>query len=448
MSVVTLQHYPMTLLVLGISHRSAPIDVLEKLAVPADLAAKALASVSQREHVTEAVVLSTCNRVEVYANVTRYHGGMADLRDHFAEWSGLAPADFGHLTYDRFEREAAEHLFAVASGLESMVVGERQIHGQVRQAFATAMDEGTAGTLLNRVFRQAVRVGRRARAETEIAGGAASIVDLALGTAQQHLTSQTPAVLLVGAGKIGGMAGHRLVADAGRLAVANRTPAKAESLVERIGGQAHGLDDLPDLLAQSDLVVTSTDATRPVITTNDLRSAMMQRPDRPLVVVDLAVPRDVEAGAHSIPGVRIVDIESLRMIVAQGPTGDCVRAARRLVSGEADGFQAWCRGVQAGPTIASLRQRAEAIRLAELERVRAKLSHLDDAQREAVDTVTKGILNTLLHEPSVRLKGLVDTPDGERFVRAISHLFDLEPTLPESLVEPPQGDDQPADDDW
>ncbi|WP_114593500.1 glutamyl-tRNA reductase [Euzebya pacifica] len=417
----------MTLLVLGLSHRTAPIDVLERLAVPADLTAKALLSLTQREHVQEAVVLSTCNRVEVYANVTRYHGGMADVRDHLAEWGGLDPTTFAHLTYDRFDREAAEHLFAVASGLESMVVGERQIHAQVRQAFADALEEGAAGPVLNRVFRQAVRVGRRTRSETGIADGAASIVDLALATAEQYLTSEAPNVLVVGAGKIGGMAGTRIAEDAAHVAVANRTVEKADGLVERIGGSAHGLDELPALLAAADLAITSTDASQPVITVHDVRRAMQQRPDRPLVLVDLAVPRDIDTDVHAIPGVSVVDIESMRSVVAQGPTGDAVRDARAIVAQEADDFLAWSRGVQAGPTISALRQRAEVVRLAELDRLKAKLSGLDDAQRDAVDALTKGILNTLLHEPTVRLKGLVDSPDGERFVRALSHLFDLAP---------------------
>ena len=417
----------MTLLVLGLSHRTAPIDVLERLAVPADLTAKALLSLTQREHVQEAVVLSTCNRVEVYANVTRYHGGMADVRDHLAEWGGLDPTTFAHLTYDRFDREAAEHLFAVASGLESMVVGERQIHAQVRQAFADALEEGAAGPVLNRVFRQAVRVGRRTRSETGIADGAASIVDLALATAEQYLTSEAPNVLVVGAGKIGGMAGTRIAEDAAHVAVANRTVEKADGLVERIGGSAHGLDELPALLAAAVLAITSTDASQPVITVHDVRRAMQQRPDRPLVLVDLAVPRDIDTDVHAIPGVSVVDIESMRSVVAQGPTGDAVRDARAIVAQEADDFLAWSRGVQAGPTISALRQRAEVVRLAELDRLKAKLSGLDDAQRDAVDALTKGILNTLLHEPTVRLKGLVDSPDGERFVRALSHLFDLAP---------------------
>lgn len=416
----------MTLLVLGLSHRTAPIDVLERLAVPAAEMPKALASVTQREHVLEAVVVSTCNRVEVYANVTRYHGGITDLRDHLAEWGGLALDDFAHLAYDRYDRDAAEHLFSVASGLESMVVGERQIHGQVRDAFGVALEEGAAGTLLNKVFRQAISVGRRTRAETPINEGAASIVDLALATAAPTVPD-TPRVLLVGAGKIGGMAGARLADTAAAITIANRTPHKAQMLADRIGGTPVGLGAIPNALAEVDLVVTSTDATQPVIDIEDLRAAMARRPDRPLVLVDLAVPRDVHPDAHTVPGVGVVNIASLREVVAQGPTGDAVRAARQIVVEEADEFLAWTRGVQAGPTIAALRGRAEEVRLAELERLSAKLADLDDTQREAVNALTKGILNTFLHEPTVRLKDLVDTPDGERFVRALIHLFDLTP---------------------
>lgn len=420
----------MALLVLGISHRTAPVDVLERLVVPADLHPKALASVMQREHVLEAAIISTCNRVEVYADVTRYHGGMADLRDHLAEWGGLAPEAFSHLTYDRFDADAAEHLFAVASGLDSMVVGERQVHAQVRQAFAWAIDEGCAGSVLNRVFRQAVRVGRRVRAETAISEGAASIVDVALATAEHSLTTAAPVVTLVGAGKIGGMVAVRVAERASRVLVANRTLAKAQSLAERIGGIAQSLDAVPQALIESDMVVASTDSSRPVVTIEDLRRAMMARPDRPLVLVDLAVPRDVERGAHELPGVTVVDIEALRRVVTQGPTGDAVHDARTIVAEEAQAFAAWSRGVQAGPTIVALRLQAEGVRQAELGRLASRLGGLDTAQREAVEALTKGIVNTLLHQPTVRLKQLVDTPDGERFVRALTHLFDLDPDGP------------------
>lgn len=416
----------MTLLVLGLSHRTAPVDLLDRVAVPADLHAKALASVVQRDHVLEAAIISTCNRVEVYANVTRYHGGVADLRDHFAEWAGVAPEHFAHLTYDRFDTSAAEHLFAVASGLDSMVVGERQIHAQVRQAFATAIDEGTAGTVLNRVFRQAVRVGRRTRAETAISEGASSIVDVALAAGRSHLPAARPVVALVGAGKIGGMVGTRVAEEADRVLVTNRTLEKAEALADRIDATAHPLEELPLVLAAADLVVTSTDASQPVIEVEALREAMAARPDRPLVLVDLAVPRDVARGAGDVPGVTVVDIEALRRVVTAGPTGEAVRAARAIIQEEAEGFAAWSRGVQAGPTIQALRGRAEEVRTAELARLSGKLASLDDAQREAVEALTRGIVNTLLHEPTVRLKGLVDTPDGERFVRALTHLFDLD----------------------
>jgi glutamyl-tRNA reductase len=416
----------MTLLVLGISHRTAPVDLLDRLAVSAELHAKALASVLQREHVEEAVILSTCNRVEVYANVTRYHGGMADLRDHFSEWGGIAPEQFAHLLYDRFDQSAAEHLFAVASGLDSMVVGERQIHSQIRQSFATAVDEGAASSLLNRVFRQAIRVGRRTRAETAISDGAASIVDVALATARQSMVVDAPVVALVGAGKIGGMVGTRVAAEAAAVLVTNRTESKAQGLAERIGGTAHPLDDLGPVLAQADMVISSTDSTRPIITLDAVREAMATRPDRPLVLVDLAVPRDVERGARELPGVTVVDIDALRRVVTQGPTGDAVRDARAIVVEEAAGFIAWTRGVQAGPTIASLRSQAEAVRQAEIDRLASRLGTLDDVQRKAVDALTKGIINTLLHEPTVRLKQLVDTPDGERYVRAVTHLFDLD----------------------
>jgi glutamyl-tRNA reductase len=426
----------MPLLVLGLSHRTAPADLLDACAVPADLQGKALASVLQREHVREAVVLSTCNRVEVYADVSRFHGGVADLRDHLAEWAGVAPEVVAGAATDHFDTAAAEHLFAVSSGLDSMVVGERQIHAQVRQAFATAMEEGAVGPVLNRVFRQAVRVGRRVRSETAISDGGASIVDLALTTGTAQVATARPAVALVGAGKIGGMAGARLAAAAARVHVVNRSADKATRLADRLAPQvptaACGIDELEAVLAEVDLVVTSTDAPRPVITVAALREAMARRPDRPLVVVDLAVPRDVEPGAVDVPGVTVVDIQSLRrVVVADGPAADAIAEARAVVAAEARAFAAWSRGVLAGPAIAALHRRGEDVRQAELQRLAGRLASLDPAQREAVDALTRGIVGTLLHAPSVRLKALVDSPDGQRDVRALAHLFDLDLDLDE-----------------
>ena len=396
------------------------------MAVPAEHLPKALTSLLQREHVLEAVVLSTCNRVEVYAHVTRFHGGMADVRNFFAEWSGLPPEDFVDATYDYFDDRAAAHLFAVASGLESMVVGERQIHLQVKQAFKCAQSEQASGRILQSLFRQALHVARRTRNETGISEGAASMVDVGLDAATQVLGDlRGRVVLIVGAGKMGGMAAGRVRGSAERILIANRSADKAQQLAGRVGGQMLDLADLAWGLAQADLVLTSTGAPLPVVEQDAVAQAMQHRPDRPLVLVDLAVPRDVEPGCSCVPGVTVLDVDTIRTVTDTGRTGEEAAKARVLVDEAAARFAAWRRAVQVEPTIAALRARAEDVRAAELDRLGSRLLELDERQREAVEAVTKRIVNTLLHEPTVRLKAIGDARGDDAYAAVLRELFDL-----------------------
>ena len=417
----------MSVLVLGLNYRSAPVGLLEQVAVPADLLPKALTSLLQRDHVLEAVVLSTCNRVEVYAHVTRFHGGVADLREFFAEWSGLPPEAFVDLAYDYYEEQAAAHLFAVASGLDSMVVGERQIHLQVRQAFAEAEAHGSTGRVLSALFRQALRVGKRTRTETGVSAGAATMVDVGLDAASQVLGAiDGHTVLVVGAGKMGGMAATRLRdRGAGTILVANRTEAKSERLADRIDGDVVEFEAVGDGLAQADLVLTSTGSPSPVIDHDAVAAAMEQRPQRPLVLLDLAVPRDVDPGCASVAGVTVLDIDAVRTLTDQGEHAEEAAKARAIVEMEAAKFAGWTRAARVEPTIAALRVRAELIRQAEIQRLAGRLGELDERQRQALDALTKGIVNTLLHEPSVRLKSLADGHRGEQEAAALRELFDL-----------------------
>jgi glutamyl-tRNA reductase len=415
-----------SVLVLGLNYKSAPIGLLERMAVPAEHLGKALDSLCKRDHVLEAVVLSTCNRVEVYAHVSRFHGGVADVRNFFSDWSGLPPEDFVDATYDHFDDSAAAHLFAVASGLDSMVVGERQIHLQVRQAFQTAQAEKACGRVLENLFRQAISVGRRTRVETAISDGAASMVDVGLDAATKILEDlRGCTVLIVGAGKMGGMAAGRVRGSADTILIANRSREKAQRLAERVEGTVLDLADLTEGLAAADLVLTSTGATLPVIEQDAVAAAMKRRPDRPLVLVDLAVPRDVEPGCSFVPGVTVLDVDTIRTVTETGRTGAEVAKARELVDEAARRFGAWRRSVQVEPTIAALRARAEQVRTAEVSRLAGRLTDLDERQREAVEALTKGIINTLLHEPSVRLKEIADARGDDTHAAAVRELFDL-----------------------
>lgn len=418
-----------SVLVVGFNYRTAPVALLERLAIPQERLGKAIHSLVSRDHVAEAVVLSTCNRVEVYASVTRYHGAMGDLRSFFGEWAGLAPEDFASVAYDYFDEGAAAHLFAVVSGLDSMVVGERQIHLQVRQAFKDAQAHGSAGRMLGTLFRQALRVGRRVRGETDLSAGGASMVDAGIEAAERVLDDIAGrSVLLVGAGKMGGLAATRLAERVRSITVTNRTPEKAGYLAERVGGRVVPMTGLWREVAEADFVVTSTAATHPVLLREDIQAAMRDRSDRPLVVLDLAVPRDVEPGCGAVPGVTVLDIDDVRRLSTAGATGAAVSKAREIVDEEVAGFASWTRSVSVDPVIAALRTRADEVRRGELDRVSGKLAGLDDRQRQAVEAMSKAIVARLLHEPTVRLKQIAERRGAEQYTNAVQELFDLDDT--------------------
>jgi glutamyl-tRNA reductase len=440
---------PMSLLVVGCNHRSADLPLLERLAVPAEALPKALRSLTGLDHVLEAVVLSTCNRVEIYAHVTRFHPGLQELRGWLAERGDIHPQDLDDLQYSYHDDRAAAHLFAVASGLDSMVVGERQIAVQVKQAMEVARTEGSARRVLQRLFRQAVQVGRQVRRETGVSQGASSMVDVGLDVACDRLGTPLAhrRVLLVGAGKMGGLTADRLRAEGtGQVDVWNRSDDKAQRLAARVDGRVVGGSRLEDAVADADLVVCTTGAPEPVLDLDLVAGAVQARratadaaygsASRRLVLLDLAMPRNVDPRCAELPDVSVVDIADVRA-VADGTRDDlrgtaragrlaaAVADARRLVDEEADRFLAWTRASEVEPTIRALRQTAEAVRTGELDRLSGKLASLDERQRDAVEALTRGIVNTLLHTPTVRLKELADRGGAELHADTIRELFEL-----------------------
>jgi glutamyl-tRNA reductase len=428
----------MSLLVVGCNHRSADLALLERLAVPSEQLPKALGQLTGFEHVLEAVVLSTCNRVEVYANVTRFHPGLHEVRSWLAERGDIHPQDLDELQYSYHDDRAAAHLFAVAGGLDSMVVGERQIAVQVKQVMEVARAEGTAGRVLQRLFRQAVRVGRRIRRETQISSGASSIVDVGLDAVRDRLgaTLAGRRVTIVGAGKMGALTADRLEGlGVEAVKVWNRSPDKAARLAARVAGRVVSDGELAEALADSDVVVCTTGATQPVLDVDLVTRAVASRGGdggaTPLVLLDLAVPRNVDPACRELTGVEVVDIEDVRRIVDRGVTGEVLTEARGIVDEEAARFLAWTRASHVEPTIRAVRRHAEDVRRGELERLSSRLSTLDDKQREAVETLTRGIVNTLLHEPTVRLKELADRDGAELHADALRDLFQVEVDQPE-----------------
>jgi glutamyl-tRNA reductase len=427
----------MPVFVVGANFRSAPLELLERLAVDHEQRPKVLAGLLDQEHVHEAVVVSTCNRVELYTAISRFHGAAGDVRRFLAGLHGMDLGEFAHHLYDYYEERAVRHLFTVAAGLDSMVVGEAQILGQVREAFQAAQAERSVGPVLSALFTRAIKVGRRVRSETGIGAGRASTVTVGLRVAHEQLGGLAGRrALLIGAGNLARLAGRSLrEAGAGELVVANRTPAAGAALARELGGRAVALERVADELAAADLAIAATAGSTPTVTAAAMTAAMANRAaDGPLVLLDLGVPRDVEPAVRERPGVVLADLDALRAVLEtdEEPRREAERV-RALIAEEADAFMGGRREARLAPTIRALRSRAEQVRQQELARAATRLAGLDERQRAAVDAVTRGLVNKLLHDPMVRGKTLAARPDGDLYVAALRELYGLDP--------------RPADDD-
>lgn len=417
----------MSVLVVGLTYRKAPVELLERFAFDASSLPKALHQLTSAEHVREGVILSTCNRTEVYALVTGFHAGLAELRRFLSEVHHVAAEDFGAVLDSRYEEDAVSHLFAVASGIDSMVIGEPQILSQIRESFRAATDEHAAGPVLSALFRHAIRVGRRARSETAIGamvktftGAGADIAREALGS----LAGRT--VLVVGAGKMSDVAARRMAREGATVLVANRTAARAKALATTIGGEELPLTSLAAGLVRADLVLSSTGSPEPIVTRDAVAEAMAVRPDRTLVLLDLAVPRDVEPSASEIDGVIVRDLDDLREALAPGAEQlQEVERVRGIIDEEVPRFSRWQRAHHLAPLIEALLTRGEEARDRELRRAASRLSRLDPDEKEAVEMLTRSIVAKLLHGPMSAVKQKAGTTDGEGLARAIRELFDL-----------------------
>jgi glutamyl-tRNA reductase len=419
----------MPVLSLGISYRRATVDLLERLAFGEEDLPKAYHHLFGLGSVSEAVILSTCNRIEVYAEVARYHQGFQDLKRFLAEARDVAVEDFAEPLYSHYEDHAAEHLFSVAAGIDSMVVGEPQILSQVREAFKRADREEAVGPALAGLFRHAIRVGRRARGETEIGASPGAFVHAGAVLAEEHLGGlEGRSLLVVGAGKMGSLA-IRALRDRGvsSVRVLNRSPERAARLAARAGAGHGSLGEMQAALAEADLVVSSTGATGTVIGVEEVTAAVHGR-ERPLFLLDLAVPRDVDPSARELPSVRVADIDDLRGVVDAGREGedDELDRVRAIVAEETARYAGRRREAKLAPLIAALHERGEVVRAEELERLAGRLAGLSDREREALDALTRGIVKTLLHDPVVRLKELSARGAADAHARALAELFGLD----------------------
>jgi glutamyl-tRNA reductase len=404
--------------------------LLERMTVAPSGLPKALHALASREHLAELVLLSTCNRTEVYARTTRFHDGVDDVRHFLAEQASLDADDLAEQLYTYHDDAAVAHLFGVAAGLDSMIIGESEILGQVREAWQAAEGEGTTGQLLSRTFRQAVEVGKRARTETGIGRHAVSISSAAVMVAGERLGSLAGRrVLLLGAGDVGeGMALALSGAGVDEIVVANRSRTRGRELASRVGGRAIALDEVADALVTCDVLLSSTGAPGTLIERGDMEEVMRRRDGRAILVVDVAVPRDVDPGVGQVFGVDLLDIDDLKAVGEQSLQARRaeVGKVRVIITDELDRFRFERSAREVAPLVAALRERGEHLRQTEIDRLAGRLAGMSPEQREVVEQLTRGLVSKLLHEPTVRLKESAGSARGDLYADALTVLFALD----------------------
>ncbi len=422
----------MSVLVVGISHKSAPVEVLERLALDPDATVKLIADVFAGEHVTEATAIVTCNRLEVYAEVDRFHGSVEDLSGLLVSRAEQSTEALLPHLYVHYDEGAVSHLFQVAAGLDSMVVGEGQILGQTRDALRTGQEHGTVGPALNTLFQQALRVGKRAHAETDIDRAAPSLVSAALERSTVPVAGARTVV--IGAGAMASLAvAHLSRGGAASIAVLNRTVTTGARLAAEYAATSVPLSALSDELAEADIVVSCTGAPEPLVRLADVVTARGSS-DRPLTVIDLALPHDVDPSVADLPGVELVNLaglaDELRGLEATAGVDD----VRTIVGQEITAFLAVRRQASVTPTVVALRSMATAVVDAEMVRLAARLPALDDATRDEVLQTVRRVADKLLHEPTVRVKELADAEPAVSYTAALAELFRLDPEAVDAMT--------------
>jgi glutamyl-tRNA reductase len=419
----------MSIVVLGVNYHTSPVTLLEKVMIPVPAMSEALRALSSHSDIREVVVLSTCNRTEVYAVAERFHGAHDDILEFLCETSGLSADDITPHLYSQFDDDAVVHLFEVAAGIDSAVLGETEIVGQVRDAWDFAMKQGTSRSTLNLLFRYALESGKRARTETGISRSTASVAHAAVEMSEEILGTLTgKRVLVVGAGEMGeGVAGALSRAGTESITVLNRTVSRAEALAEKIGARVSTFESLETELVTADVVLACTGAGG-VIIDHELMARVRNGVSTPLLVVDIALPRDVAASVAELPGVTLRDLDHLSDWAQRGidKRASEVGQVREIIGQEVQRFLLDQTQRQAAPLVAQLREVVESIRTAEMERFESALSAMTPEQRELVESISHGIINKMLHAPSVRLREAAGTPQGERLSAAVRDLFSLE----------------------
>ncbi len=430
----------MSLLVLGLSHRSAPLELLERVALSPERGDTLVDALSGAESVGEAVVLATCNRVEVYADAATFHGAVSEVGEALSRATSVPIDRLTDHLYVHYEDRAVAHLFSVACGLDSMALGEAQVLGQLRTALREARERTLLGSVLDGLFQRALRVGKRAHSETGIDRVGGSLVGAALDEASAVLGPlDRRRVLVVGAGAMSSLAattvGRRGVAE---LVVLNRTAATADRLAAATGGRARPWAELPEALAEADLVISCTGAVGHVVTAEAVAAAQRARAGAPQVYADLALPRDVAPEAADLDGVSVIGLAELGGLLDQDLTAPEVKAAQDLVVGEVAAYLTGRRAESVGPTVAALRSRAADVVAAELNRLDQRAPTLSDQQRAEVQRTVHRVVEKLLHAPSVRVRELAGSGGSGDYAQALRDLFDLDPHDVAAVSVPPE----------
>ncbi|MBI3980039.1 MAG: glutamyl-tRNA reductase [Chloroflexi bacterium] len=429
----------------GANHKIAPIAVRERLAVPKAHLPAFLRSLLAQPAVREAFVLSTCNRTEIYT-LGEHPDGPAAVEAVLRAQTGQPADHLSRMTYQKAEADCVRHLFQVAAGLDSMILGEVQVLGQIREGFGVAAGAGASGKILGSLVRRAIQVGKRARTETAISAQAASLSYAAVELARQIVGDLTQSqTLVVGMGEMGKLAARTLASHGVRSAFfANRTIERAQALADQLGGRAIPMGAIAEHLPTVDIVITSTDAPDAVITRSLVAATLPARRGRPLFLIDLAVPRDVEPGVGQLDGVYVYNVDDLHAVVANNLAKRAreVQRVEAIVEEEVARFMTWRHTLVVEPTIAALRQRAEEIRRGEMGRVQGRLRHLTEADWNAIESLTLGIVNKMLHSPTVQLKEAASSSKANGYVEVVEALFSLQPAA--SGGQPPAVSDQPS----
>ena len=427
------------LLALGVSHRTAPLELRERLALTEGRAAGVLNGLASEEPIAEAAAISTCNRTELYLVAADTVEAESAALGVLAREASIPPTDLLGPLYSLRGADAARHLYRVTAGLDSMIVGEAEIQGQVKRAYELALVEGATGPVLNRLFRGALAAGKRARSETALGEKGLSIPSVAVELAERSLGDlPNRRVLLVGAGETSELTARALAArGAEAIFVANRRHNRAIGLAERFGGTAVRIDELPAQLERADIVVSTTDSPHHLIERSEMELVMRERGGRPVLLIDLAVPRDIDPDCRDMEGVSLHDVDDVQQIVERNASGREAEARRAegILDSELARFESWLGSQEVVPTVSAMRERADQIVERVLEENSSRWENLSDADRERVELLARAIAARLLHEPTVRIKGVADREDSYLYVSVLRELFGLD-----AATEPEQGE--------